>query len=84
MGCTCIEWATCATGHRAGLVGRAPSVPESVRADLVDLCKFMLATGERIGEALAVTWKDLDRETGQVDCSYQIQRRRGKVWFAGG
>jgi integrase len=44
----------------------------------------MLATGERIGEALAVTWKDLDRETGQVDCSYQIQRRRGKVWFAGG
>ena len=29
----------------------------AVRADLVDLCKFMLATGERIGEALAVTWR---------------------------
>jgi len=50
----------------------------AVRADLVDLCKFMLATGERIGETLAVTWKDLNRETGQVECSYQIQRLKGQ------
>jgi integrase len=49
----------------------------AVRADLVDLCKFMLATGERIGEALAVTWKDVNRETGQVNCSYQVQRLKG-------
>ncbi len=49
----------------------------AVRADLVDLCKFMLATGERIGEALAVTWRDVNRETGQVDCSHQIQRLKG-------
>jgi integrase len=50
----------------------------AVRADLVDLCKFMLATGERIGETLAVTWKDINRETGEIDCSYQIQRLRGQ------
>ncbi|MFI6675238.1 helix-turn-helix domain-containing protein [Kribbella sp. NPDC050470] len=50
----------------------------AVRADLVDLCKFMLATGERIGETLAVTWRDLNRETGEIDCSYQIQRLKGQ------
>lgn len=49
----------------------------AVRADLVDLCKFMLSTGQRIGETLAVTWKDINRETGEVDCSHQIQRLRG-------
>ncbi|MGW6279845.1 helix-turn-helix domain-containing protein [Kribbella sp. NPDC055071] len=50
----------------------------AVKADLVDLSKFMIATGERIGESLAVTWRDVNRETGQVDCSHQIQRIRGK------
>jgi integrase len=49
----------------------------AVRANLVDLCKFMLATGQRIGETLAVTWKEINRETGEVDCSHQIQRLRG-------
>jgi integrase len=44
----------------------------------VDLCKFMLATGERIGETLAVTWKDINRETGEVDCSHQMLRLRGQ------
>ncbi len=48
----------------------------AVRADLVDLCKFMLATGQRIGETFAVTWKEINRETGEVDCSHQIQRLR--------
>jgi integrase len=38
----------------------------------------MMATGERIGESLAVTWRDLDQETGEIDCSHQIQRIRGK------
>jgi integrase len=27
---------------------------------------------------LAVTWKDLDRETGEIDCSHQIQRLKGQ------
>ena len=49
----------------------------AVRADLVDLCKFMLATGERIGECLAVSWEDLNWTTGEIDCSHQIQRIKG-------
>ncbi|GAA1559644.1 hypothetical protein GCM10009789_11250 [Kribbella sancticallisti] len=53
----------------------------AVRADLIDFSKFMIATGERIGECLAVSWRDLDRKTGQVDCSHQIQgiKRRGLI-----
>ncbi|WP_432887740.1 helix-turn-helix domain-containing protein [Kribbella sp. CA-245084] len=50
----------------------------AVRADLVDITKFMLATGERIGETLAVTWRDLNRQTAEIDCSHQIQRVKGK------
>ena len=49
----------------------------AVRADLVDLCKFMLATGERIGECLAVSWEDLNWTTGEIDCRHQIQRIKG-------
>jgi integrase len=47
----------------------------AVRADWIDLRKFMLATGERIGETLAVTWRDLDRETGEIECGHQVQCR---------
>lgn len=50
----------------------------AVRADLIDISKFMMATGERIGETLAVTWRDFSRETGEIDCSHQIQRVKGK------
>ncbi|MBP2354922.1 integrase [Kribbella aluminosa] len=50
----------------------------AVRADLIDISKFMLATGERIGETLAVTWRDFNRQTGEIDCSHQIQRVKGK------
>jgi integrase len=48
-----------------------------VGADLIDLSKFMMATGERIGESLAVTWRDFNREIGEIDCSHQIHRIRG-------
>ncbi|MCW2751576.1 MAG: integrase [Aeromicrobium sp.] len=44
----------------------------------IDISKFMLATGERIGECLGVLWEDLNRETGEVNCSHQIQRVKGK------
>jgi integrase len=50
----------------------------AVKADLIDISKFMLATGERIGETLAVIWSGIDRETGVDDCSHQIQRLRGQ------
>jgi integrase len=50
----------------------------AVRADLVDISKFMLATGERIGETLAVRWEDVSLETGEVNCTHQIQRTTGQ------
>jgi integrase len=50
----------------------------AVRADLIDISKFMLATGERIGETLAVLWENVSLETGEVDCSHQIQRVKSK------
>ncbi|WP_230207896.1 site-specific integrase [Microlunatus sp. Gsoil 973] len=40
------------------------------RHDLPELVRFMLATGTRIGEAVGVTWTDLDLDLGIV----QIQR----------
>ena len=50
----------------------------AVRADLIDISKFMLATGERIGETLAVRWADVSLDTGQVNCTHQIQRISGQ------
>jgi integrase len=38
----------------------------AVREDLPDLCRFMLATGVRIGETLAVYWSDVDLDAGVV------------------
>jgi integrase len=52
--------------------------PRAVQADLIDVCKFMLATGERIGETLAVTWGDVFLDTGEVNCEHQIVRVRGQ------
>jgi integrase len=34
-----------------------------VRADLIDISKLMLATGERIGDTVAVLWEDVSLET---------------------
>jgi len=39
----------------------------AVRRDLPDQVFFMLATGCRIGEALAVLWSEVDLESGTVD-----------------
>lgn len=50
----------------------------AVQADLVDLCKFLLATGQRLGETLAATWREVDWKTGEIDCSHQIQRLKGE------
>lgn len=54
----------------------------AVSADLIDISKFMLATGERIGETLAVLWEDVSLDTGEVNCTHQIQRVSGQVWYA--
>lgn len=40
--------------------------PAAVRGDLPELTRFMLATGCRIGEALAVHWEDVDLDNKTV------------------
>ncbi|MGW4207158.1 site-specific integrase [Lentzea sp. NPDC004789] len=53
------------------------SDPAAVRKDLPDLSRFMMATGVRIGEALAVYWEDVDFEAGTVDVNYTVIRAGG-------
>ncbi|MEV6894793.1 helix-turn-helix domain-containing protein [Kribbella sp. NPDC051137] len=46
----------------------------AVEADLPDLTAFMLGTGVRIGEALAVLWHQVDLEAGTVQITHTIAR----------
>jgi integrase len=53
------------------------SDPKAVKRDLPDLSRFMMATGVRIGEALAVYWEDVDFEAGTVAVNYTVIRVKG-------
>jgi len=48
--------------------------PFAVRKDLPDLTAFMLGTGVRIGEALAVIWSEIDLARGAVEITSTIVR----------
>ncbi|WP_460960103.1 tyrosine-type recombinase/integrase [Parasphingorhabdus pacifica] len=48
------------------------------RWDLPDLSRFMLATGVRIGEALAVYWPEIDFDESVVAVDYTVVRVKGK------
>jgi integrase len=48
------------------------------RRDLPDLTLFMLATGVRIGEALAVMWDQVDLDAGEVEITHTIIRVKGQ------
>jgi integrase len=48
-----------------------------VRKDLPDLCEWMLGTGVRIGEALAVSWEEVDMTSGTVAIEHTIVRITG-------
>lgn len=56
----------------------------AVAKDLPDLTRFMLATGVRIGEALAVSWDEINLDTGvaglpgTVDIAWNLIRVRGR------
>ncbi|WP_217641757.1 site-specific integrase [Actinopolyspora alba] len=51
---------------------------KAVRWDLPDLSRFMLATGVRIGEALALYWSDVDLTNGRVSVDHNVVRVTGK------
>lgn len=50
----------------------------AVRHDLPDLAAFMLATGVRIGEALAVIWSEVDLDEAIVGITSTMVRVKGK------
>lgn len=55
------------TEERARWLSALESDERAVRKDLPDLTRWMLATGLRIGEALAVAWSDVDLDAGTVE-----------------
>lgn len=54
------------------------SDPQAVRKDLPDLSNFMLGTGARIGETLAIVWEQVNFDTREVDLTHTIVRVKGK------
>lgn len=50
--------------------------PRSISRDLPDLVAFMVGTGLRIGEALAVRWVDVDLDARTVDVHGTVLRLR--------
>ncbi|GAA1242738.1 site-specific recombinase XerD [Oryzihumus leptocrescens] len=50
----------------------------AVDFDLVDFSLFLLATGLRIGEALAVLWEEVDLETGSINVTSTMIRVTGE------
>ncbi|MBW0116491.1 tyrosine-type recombinase/integrase [Pseudonocardia abyssalis] len=60
------EWVTRLHGDR-----------DAVRKDLPDLCEWMLGTGVRIGEALSVSWEEVDLADGTVEIDHTLIRIKG-------
>jgi integrase len=50
---------------------------KAVERDVPTLVDFMLGTGMRIGEVLAVTWEALDLEAGTVEIRATVVRKKG-------
>ena len=50
----------------------------ALRQDLFDLSAFLLATGLRIGEALALLWRDVDLDMGVLHVTSTLIRVTGE------
>lgn len=64
------EWAT--------WMAQLQADERAVAKDLPDLSVFMIATGARIGETLAVLWSQVDLTAGCVEITHTIIRVRGE------
>ncbi len=60
--------------EREQWITRLSADPDARRKDLPDLCAWMLGTGVRIGEALAVSWDEVDLSAGTVWIKHTIIR----------
>lgn len=52
--------------------------PKAARWDIPDLTVFMLAVGCRVGEALAVTWDEIDFDASTVTIRWKLIRVKGQ------
>jgi len=64
--------------ERVAWMAQLASDEDAVRKDLPDLTTFMLGTGARIGEALAVLWSEVDLQGGTVSITSTIIRVKGE------
>ncbi|HYQ64880.1 site-specific integrase [Actinophytocola sp.] len=60
------------------LLGKLDADEAAVAADLPDLVRLFLATGERTGEALAADWEDFDADAKQLTMSGNVIRATGR------
>ena len=66
------------TGEELTLLRNTSPPTTTPYADLPDLIAFLLGTGVRIGEALAVLWSKVDLEAGTVEVTHTIVRIKGE------
>lgn len=64
--------------ERRAWFARLDADPLAVRKDLPELTRFLLATGVRIGEALAVLWSQVDFDAGTVEVTHTVIRIKGE------
>ena len=60
------------------LLGKLDADEDALVADLPDLVRLFLATGERTGEALAADWEDFDQDARQLTMAGNVIRATGK------
>jgi integrase len=60
------------------LFGKLDVDEDACAADLPDLVRLFLATGERTGEALAADWADFDQDARQLTMAGNVIRATGK------
>jgi integrase len=63
--------------ERRAWIERLDADEDARRKDLPDLCEWMLGTGVRIGEALAVSWDEVDLAAGTVAIEHTVVRIKG-------
>ncbi len=64
--------------ERAAFLDRLRAHEPAMERDLPDLTEFMMGTGARIGESLAVMWSEVNLDDGTVHITSTISRITGK------
>jgi integrase len=68
--------------ERTDLLAKIDAEDRAVPRDLPDLFRFLIGTGCRIGEALAVRWRDVDLDRATLVINGNIVPFGAGVWSA--